>query len=121
MDRRKELKLAYRHNPPPMGVYRIRNIVNGKILIGSSLNLPGSFNSCRFQLELRCHRSKALQEDWNLHGPDAFTFDILETLKPEEITREEWRQAVTALEDKWLNTLRPYGERGYNKQKKKED
>lgn len=119
LDRRKELKLAYKQNPPPMGVYQIKNNINGKILVGSSMNLPGSFNSFRFQLNLKVHRSEALQEDWALHGQEAFSFDILETLKSEEIPREDWREAVTALEDKWLNTLQPYGETGYNKPKKK--
>ncbi|MHB8917727.1 MAG: GIY-YIG nuclease family protein [Desulfocucumaceae bacterium] len=119
LDRRKELKLAYKQqNPPPMGVYRIKNNSNGKILIGGSLNLTGSLNGHRFKLEFDSHHNKALKEDLNLYGADAFTFEILETLKSEEIPREDWRKAISALEEKWLNTLQPYGERGYNKQKK---
>lgn len=119
MDRRKELKLAYKQNPPPMGVYQIKNSINGKIFLGSSMNLPGKFNSHRIQLNFKCHHNKALQEDWDLYGADAFTFDILETLKLEEISKDYWRDAISAMEDKWLITLQPYGENGYNKQKKK--
>ncbi|KJS16022.1 MAG: excinuclease ABC subunit C [Peptococcaceae bacterium BRH_c4b] len=121
LDKRKELKLAYKLNPPPKGVYQIKNRINGKIFIGSNMNLPGSRNSYRFQLNLKCHRNKALQEDWDLYGADAFTFDILETLKTEEIPKDDWRDALSALEDKWLNNLQPYGERGYNKEKKSKE
>jgi hypothetical protein len=117
MDRRKELKLAYKLNPRPMGVYQIKNTVNGKILIGSSMNLPGKKNSVRFQLELNGFFNKAVQADWNTYGPDVFAFDVLETIKPQEIQEEDWRKAVTALEEKWLNTLKPYGNNGYNVRK----
>lgn len=117
MDRRKELKLAYKEAPRPMGVYQIKNQSNGKIFIRGSMNLPGSLNSNRFQLNFNCHRNKALQDDWNEYGPNAFTFDVLETLKPEEIAIEDWRETVLELEAKWLNTLQPYGEGGYHKQK----
>ncbi|MHB9094837.1 MAG: GIY-YIG nuclease family protein [Eubacteriales bacterium] len=118
MDRRKELKLTYKLNPPPVGVYQIKNQLNGKVFVGGTMNLSGIFNRHRFQLNSKCHVSKSLQEDWDLYGADAFTFDILETVKSEEISKDDWREAVSALEDKWLNTLQPYGESGYNKQKK---
>lgn len=117
MDKRKELKLLYKQNPPPMGVYQIKNNINGKILLGAGINLPGRINSNRFQLNLKVHRNRELQEDWDLYGPDAFTFDILETIKSEEIPKEQWQEAVSELEDKWLNNLKPFGRRGYNKQK----
>jgi hypothetical protein len=100
-----------------MGVFQIKNTTNEKILIGSSMNLPGKKNSQEFQLKAGGHYNKELQSDWNALGPAAFTFEILETLKPETIPQEDWRKAVTALEDKWLDTLQPYGERGYNKKK----
>lgn len=121
LDKQKELKLAYKQTPRPMGVYQIKNQRNGKIFIGSSMNIPGKFNSHRFQLNFKVHRNKALQEDWDSYGSQAFAFDILETIKAEAITEADWREAVTALEDKWLERLQPYGENGYNKQKKKPD
>jgi len=117
MDRRKELKLAYKLTPRPMGVYQMKNNINKKIFIGSSMNLPGSFNRNRFQLNARSHNNKMLQEDWNLYGSDAFTFDILETLKSEEIMEEDWRETISVMEDNWLAALQPYDEKGYNKLK----
>ncbi|MEG6586687.1 GIY-YIG nuclease family protein [Dendrosporobacter sp. 1207_IL3150] len=117
MDRRKELKLAYKQNPQPMGVYLYKNNINGKILVGSSMNLPGKKNSIDFQLKMGGHSNKAFQADYNLLGPEAFTFEILETLKYQDITPDDWRNKVNELEEKWLKKLKPYGELGYNKEK----
>lgn len=118
MDRRKELILEYKQTHRPMGIYQIKNIINGKIFVQSSMNLPGSFNGQRFQLELKGHRNKELQEDWNTYGSEAFTFDVLENLKSEEIPENDWRDALAELEDKWLSKLQPYNNNGYNREKK---
>lgn len=119
MDRRKQLLMEYKQTPLPMGVFQIKNKTNGKLFIGSSLNLPGSFNRHAFQLKSNAHSSPALQADWNQFGADAFEFSVLETIKTDEFLQEDWRDAVDILEEKWLSQLQPYGERGYNKEKKK--
>jgi hypothetical protein len=115
LDRRKELKLAYKQTFLPMGVYQIKNNMNGKIFIGNSSNLPGIFNRHRFQLNAKTHSNKELQEDWDVCHSQAFTFDILETITPDKIPQEDWSKAITELEVKWLDKLQPYGEKGYNK------
>lgn len=117
MDRRKQLKQAYKETPRPMGVYQIVNKKNNKIYVGSSLNLPGKLNSNRFQLDLQCHYNKALQEDWNRYGADSFIFEVLENIDPQKIVKEDWPKALAELEEKWLEQLKPYHEKGYNKQK----
>lgn len=118
MNKRKELKLAYKQTSQPMGVYQIKNQINGKILLGSSMNLYGNSNSYRFKLDFQSHHNKDLKHDLELYDFEAFSFEILETLQADEIPKEDWREAVAALEEKWLNTLQPYGDRGYNSQKK---
>lgn len=119
MDRKKELKLTYKQTPLPMGVYQIKNTLNGKIFVGSSMNLPGIFNRHRFQLNAASHPNKDLQEDWKQHGSAAFTCEVLETLKSEDILEENWSKTILALEDKWLSNLQPYDEKGYNQLKAK--
>ena len=81
------------------------------------MNLPGSFNRNRFQLNANSHNYKVLQEDWDLYDSDDFAFDILETFKSEEIIEDDWREAIPVMEDKWIATLQPYNEKGYNKLK----
>ena len=38
---RKELNQEYMKRPKPAGVFQIKNTANGKVLLGSSLNLEG--------------------------------------------------------------------------------
>ena len=102
-----------------MGAYQIKNTVNGKVFIGNSVNLPGIFNRHRFQLNAATHSIKELQADWHQYGSAAFTFDILEMIKAEEIPKEDWSKATLALEEKWISLLQPYDEKGYNKRKTK--
>jgi hypothetical protein len=58
------LKQSYKENPPPMGVYAVRNRANGKVLVGSSTNIPGALNSIRFQLEARAYRLSTASRKW---------------------------------------------------------
>lgn len=118
MDRRKELKLQYKEIIHPMGVYQIKNVENGKVFVGSSMNLKGKANSYRSKLEFDSLHHKGLKEDIKAHGLNAFIFETLETIDPEEIPKEHWKEAVEDLEEIWLEKLQPYGERGYNKEKK---
>jgi hypothetical protein len=111
---RAELKRAYKEKPPPMGVFAIRNRANGKVLVGSSLNLPGALNRARFELDMKMSRNRALQEDWQRHGPDSFSFEMLDVLSPTEEPRADPKEELKVLESLWLDRLRPYGEAGYN-------
>ena len=38
---KKELKKQYKQNIRPMGVFKVKNLKNGKIFIDSGLNLQG--------------------------------------------------------------------------------
>lgn len=113
--RRAELKQAYKEKPPPMGVFAVRNRANGKVLVGTSLNLPGMLNRFRFELSTGIHRTyPALQEDWNRHGADSFSFEVLDVLPPTEEPRTDPKEELRVLEALWLERLRPHGEAGYN-------
>jgi group I intron endonuclease len=110
----RELKREYKERRKPAGVFQIRNRANGKVLLGSSLNLEGPLNSHKFMLTIGRHRNESLQKDWNDYGPDQFTFDILETVKFSDDPDFNLDDELTLLETIWLEKLRPFGERGYN-------
>ncbi|GAK52341.1 transcriptional regulator, ArsR family [Candidatus Moduliflexus flocculans] len=118
MDRRTELKQTYKENPPMGGVFQIKNMQTGKLLIVSSTNLAGKINSSRFQLKHGSHRNKALQQDWQAYGAEAFSFDTLEELERKDRTDKEYGEDVAALEAMWLEKAQPYDERGYNTRRK---
>src|ERR1044071_3225340 len=117
-DKKKELKQAYKENPPAMGAYQIRNLANNKVLVGTTPNLPGAFNSQRFQLSMGNHRNKALQSEWHEFGSHNFVFETLDELKPTEGPDHDYRADLAFLEKFWLESLQPFGERGYNEVKK---
>ena len=114
-ERKKALLREYKETPLPMGVFQIKNNVTGKLLLLKALNLPGIIN--RHQLELRrgMHRNRQLQQDWNQYGDSAFSFDILDSLKPEEYLPEYYPTALNDLFDVWLEKLQPFGDAGYHK------
>lgn len=113
---KKELKREYLQNHRPMGIYQIRNIVNDKVLIGASLNLPGILNRHKFQLKMGNHPNGALQAEWNEFGAESFAFEILDEITPKE--SRDHREELAFLEELWLDKSQPYGDRGYNEKKK---
>jgi hypothetical protein len=88
MDRkdRKTLSREYKEGQRPMGVYRVRNKITGKALIGNSVNLLAILNRHRSELRMGGHRNRALQKDWTDFGADAFEFEELDRLHPSEET-----------------------------------
>jgi hypothetical protein len=111
---RQDIKREYKERVKPAGVFRIRNRVNGKVLLGSSLNLEGPLNSHRFMLTIGKHRNAELQKDWHACGEENFDFEILEVVKVREDPCFDLSEELTLLEQIWLEKLRPFGERGYN-------
>jgi hypothetical protein len=111
---RKALIRDYKESRRPMGVFRVRNTVTGKSLVGTSTNLPGMLNRQRWQLGLGAHPNGELQKDWNELGPDAFAFEVLDTLTPPEQTEYDPSDDLRALEALWLDKLSPFEDQGYN-------
>jgi hypothetical protein len=111
---RKELVRAYKETRRPMGVYRVRNVRDGRALVGRSVDLPSVLNRERAALRFGAHSNKALQRDWDALGPDAFAFEVLDTLAPPEgDPGYDPTDDLRVLEALWLERLEPYGERGY--------
>ena len=115
MINKKEAKKKYKQTLPPMGVYQIKNLVNGKILIGNSKNLTGKFNSYKFQLNSGTHMNSELQADYKKYGENNFSFEILDQIEPKEDLTFDFTNDLAVLEELWIEKLQPFGEKGYNK------
>ena len=75
---------------PNAGVYKIKNLKNGKCYIGSASHLQGRWRCHRSDLNLGQHHSIKLQRAWDKYGSDAFMFEILELCRsPLYIEREQ--------------------------------
>ncbi|MGE7623056.1 GIY-YIG nuclease family protein [Viridibacillus sp. NPDC096237] len=112
MDRQKELKQIYKETPVQSGVYKITNITNNKIYIGSTNNLK-RLNGVQFMLKMNNHTNKALQADWNSFGEASFEIETLEILKKKEEGYFDVKKELAKLEEQWIAKLKPFGERGY--------
>ncbi|AZD86502.1 hypothetical protein C4K14_3678 [Pseudomonas chlororaphis subsp. aureofaciens] len=71
------------------GVYAIRNIRNGKVYIGSSVNLASRIKSHASRMKNGVGKNKYLQADWDSHGPDAFSVEVLVYCLPEHCVSYE--------------------------------
>jgi hypothetical protein len=111
---RQEIKREYKERKKPAGVFRVKNSANGKVLLGSSLNLEGPLNSHKFMLTIGRHRNVSLQKEWDEFGPEKFVFEILEVVKIKDDLNFNLDDELTLLEQIWIEKLQPFGERGYN-------
>ncbi|MBI5963956.1 MAG: GIY-YIG nuclease family protein [Chloroflexi bacterium] len=114
MKTRKDINREYKERVKPAGIFQVKNTANGKVLLGSSLNLEGPLNRHKFMLKIGSHTNKALQKDWDELGPDKFVFEILEEVKVKDDLNFNLKDELTLLEHIWLEELQPFGERGYN-------
>ena len=114
MDKKAKIR-EYKETTIPMGVYQITNKVNGKVLIGTSTNLPAILNRFRAELKMGSCRNIKLQEEWNQFGPEAFEFNELEILEPLDDPSYDPSKDLYFLEGLWIERLKPYGQKGYNK------
>ena len=112
---RKALKKEYKQARHAMGIFRVRNLVNGRSFIGSTANLPAMLNRQRAQLSMGVHANRVLQKEWDELGSKAFEFDVLDELIPPDQPNYDPTADLQVLEELWLDRISPYDERGYNK------
>lgn len=71
-----------------MGVYRILNIVDGKIYVGSSVDIQRRIKSHTHELRKGTHNNKYLQRAWNKYGENSFEFSVIEEVSDKSILRD---------------------------------
>lgn len=88
------------------GIYKITNTINGKIYIGSAINITDRWNYHKWELNNNKHGNKYLQRAWNKYWSVSFEFSTLEFCEKDKlIEREQY----------WLDITKCYDrEVGYN-------
>lgn len=71
------------------GVYVIKNIQNGKLYVGSSINIYSRWATHKTQLRNNSHPNLYLQRVWNKYGEASFRFQILLICEPEKVVLYE--------------------------------
>jgi group I intron endonuclease len=85
------------------GIYLIKNNINNKVYVGSSVNIKNRWSVHRSLLTNNKHDSIKLQNSWNKYGSENFTFEIL------EFCDENIRQ----VEEQWISYFDSFY-KGYN-------
>ena len=75
----------------PPSVYKITCLENNRTYIGSSTAPKGRQSTHWSSLSLGTHNNKALQEDYDKYGKDAFEFSIIENCEEHELLVLEQR------------------------------
>ena len=71
------------------GIYKIENRVNGKIYIGSSIDIPTRLMNHKYMLRLNKHDNEYLQKSYNKHGESNFIFSVLELCNESDLIIKE--------------------------------
>lgn len=80
-------------------IYKIENIVNKKIYIGSAVSVKRRFNDHKNHLNENRHHNSYLQRSWNKYGEENFKFEIIEKI--------ENKNLLIGREQYWMNVLEP--------------
>ena len=107
MNARKKLKEEYKQRKNRMGVFQIRNTVNGKIFVGSSLNFDAIWNRTKMELNFGNHRNPVLQNEWKLFGEANFKYEILSEVVQKDEDRIDYNKEVKTLEGMFIAELNP--------------
>lgn len=82
-----------------MGVYIIKNLINGKSYIGSSQNIKNRWAQHKSSLRHNKSTNIILQQAWNKYGEENFTFELVEDIKNIDIIFEK--------EQNWIDKYKP--------------
>ncbi|MED3562286.1 GIY-YIG nuclease family protein [Bacillus xiapuensis] len=89
------------------GIYKIINITNNLIYIGSATNLRIRQRTHFYELKRNIHKNSYLQNAWNKYGEENFKFEVIELVDDKEklLEREQY----------WINKYESYiRSKGYN-------
>lgn len=92
------------------GIYAIKNTLNGKFYVGSSLDVRRRWYDHRARLRRGTSAETKLLNSWKRHGTEAFVFMFLEQVQENRLLEREqfWAEVLRATDEhRGLNVLSP--------------
>lgn len=71
------------------GIYQIKNGIDGKLYIGSAVNVDRRFGEHRKQLRGGRHINQKLQRAWDKYGEDVFEFSVVQFCQKDQLIQFE--------------------------------
>ncbi|HWP79648.1 MAG TPA: GIY-YIG nuclease family protein [Candidatus Acidoferrum sp.] len=105
-DRRRELTASYKASDAKKagGVCAITNTVTGSRLLMATRDIKGAENRFLFSQATNSCSYLKLAEEWKQYGPQAFKFEVFETIRQKEgETPAEFAAEVDALLEMYEN------------------
>ena len=96
------------------GVFILKNKINHKVFIGSSIDLKRPGHRLLWELDNGSHPNWKLQEDWNRLGKDNFSFEILKEMEDNDKLMNNLKEELILLEKMCIETLGLSNEQLYN-------
>ncbi|MGV2980876.1 GIY-YIG nuclease family protein [Camelimonas sp. ID_303_24] len=78
---------AWKKRDVDAGIFAVRCAATGEAWVGGWPDVDRVRNRIWFTLGQGSHPNRSLQAAWRAHGPEVFTFEVLERLEPCE---ESW-------------------------------
>lgn len=99
------------------GIYKIENLVSGKIYVGQSRHIKSRFIQHKSELRNGSHYNKHLQYAWDKYGEESFVFSVIEECPIELLNERElyWIDKLDAYNSGYNETLGGDGVLGYNR------
>lgn len=87
------------------GIYKITNLITGRVYIGSAVKVRSRKNNHYSELRRSLHNNSHIQKSWNKYGEDNFCFEVLEYCSKKELR---------ILETKYCEEYECLSNSGYN-------
>ena len=72
-----------------IGIYKIENLINGKIYVGQSNNIERRFSQHKSPYEQKRFSDKPLYKAFQKYGIENFSFSVIEECTVEQLNEKE--------------------------------
>lgn len=103
MDKKEAIR-EYKERVTPRGIFALRCTTTGHAWVELAPNLNSGPTAELFQLKLGGHRNAQAQAEWNEHGAESFTVEVLEKLD-DELSEMAAKDALKARKAHWIEAL----------------
>lgn len=106
LESKKALKDNYKNHEIIGGVYRIVCSGNDRYWLESAKEIKTAKNRFLFSKSSNSCPKMSMQKEWKLYGSGAFSFEILEEIKKEELLTDlEFNEELSMLLELWKDKL----------------